>query len=167
MDLRGSIALQIRRQGGSIYMQESGAPRLWIVVVDKNSAHIFIKTSLGVEKIGETNLSENTIKISGENDPLSNFTPPGPPEPPYEPAMKAARRRAFRFAYEMSSWLNLALAHEAYDRLIIIAPPQMLADMRRFFSKAVQSRIVAEINRDLTRIDDDNLQDDLEKNNFF
>jgi protein required for attachment to host cells len=165
MNLRGAIAQDKRLS--ALYASDSSALRLWIVVASRDHARIFRKHSNGLSEIGETDMSEGVRIRNNDAEPTRHFIPPGIADPPYEPAMKAARRRAFLFAYEMSAWLNLALEHEAYDRLMIIAPPQTLADMRRFLGKAAYSRVVAEINRDLTRMGEDNMLEDLENNNFF
>ncbi|MGZ9811759.1 baeRF12 domain-containing protein [Pseudoroseicyclus sp. H15] len=55
-----------------------------------------------------------------------------------------------RFADEMAERLY-KLAHKgAYEHLVVVAPPQVLGEMRQKFHKEVESRIVAEIPKTLT-----------------
>lgn len=56
-----------------------------------------------------------------------------------------------RFAAELAAMLNRdALAH-AFDRLIVIAPPRTLGELRKHYHEEVETRIAAEIAKDLTR----------------
>ena len=38
-----------------------------------------------------------------------------------------------------------------FEELIVVAPPRTLAELRRNYDRAVASRVVAEIDKDLTR----------------
>lgn len=42
-----------------------------------------------------------------------------------------------------------ALAHD-YDKLIVVAPPAALGEMRKHYHKEVQNRLVGEIAKDLS-----------------
>lgn len=55
-----------------------------------------------------------------------------------------------RFAGEIADKLYTAAQKGRYARLIIVAPPRALGDLRKAFHKEVSDRIVAEINKDLT-----------------
>lgn len=60
------------------------------------------------------------------------------------------RRAEARFAQAAAQ--VLAKAADTYDsELIVVAPPQSLAVLRHHFGPAVKSRLVAEIDKDLTR----------------
>ena len=54
------------------------------------------------------------------------------------------------FAREMAETLGKAATAHAFRELIVVAPPKVLAELRRDFSKEVRERIVAEIDKDLT-----------------
>jgi protein required for attachment to host cells len=54
-----------------------------------------------------------------------------------------------RFAVEAADMLKRrALAHE-YEKLIVIAPPTALGEIRKHYHKEVQSRLIGEIAKDL------------------
>jgi protein required for attachment to host cells len=55
-----------------------------------------------------------------------------------------------RFARTIASALARLLEESHSERLVIVAPPRTLADLRRSYSPAVEKRIVAEIAKDLT-----------------
>lgn len=55
-----------------------------------------------------------------------------------------------RFAGEIADLLRQKALQAEFDALIIIAPPKVLGDMRKHYHKEVESRLKAEINKDLT-----------------
>ncbi|KWV52835.1 host cell attachment protein [Bradyrhizobium macuxiense] len=55
-----------------------------------------------------------------------------------------------RFVREVAGALDRLLRQSHVQRIVIVAPPRTLADLRRSFSPAIEKRIVAEIAKDLT-----------------
>lgn len=55
-----------------------------------------------------------------------------------------------RFAHTVAGALDRLLRELQTKRLVIVAPPRTLADLRRSFSPAVQKSVVAELAKDLT-----------------
>lgn len=55
-----------------------------------------------------------------------------------------------QFARELSARLNRAALSDAFDRLIIIAPPATLGELRLHYHTALKARLTAEIDKDLT-----------------
>ena len=55
-----------------------------------------------------------------------------------------------RFARAVAGALDRFLRELQTERLVIVAPPRTLADLRRSFTPAVQKSIVAELAKDLT-----------------
>lgn len=53
------------------------------------------------------------------------------------------------FAKDIAEWLETALQHRAYDRLVIAAPPRMLGDIRAALPDTVAERVSTEIAKDL------------------
>lgn len=60
------------------------------------------------------------------------------------------RAEKTRFAREVSDYLEEGLARGSYERLILVAPPQFLGDLRRAIDPAVRNKVSAEIDKDLT-----------------
>lgn len=55
-----------------------------------------------------------------------------------------------RFATDIAASLYKAAHASRFDKLVVVAPPQALGDLRKAFHKEVQDRIVGEINKNLT-----------------
>jgi protein required for attachment to host cells len=55
-----------------------------------------------------------------------------------------------RFAAEAANRINRAALAGEFEKLIIVAPPKTLGELRKHYHKSVESRIAAEIAKDLT-----------------
>ncbi|WP_242127857.1 host attachment family protein [Sphingobium sp. Sx8-8] len=55
-----------------------------------------------------------------------------------------------RFAVEAAHMLNRRALAQDYAKLIVVAPPAALGEMRKHYHKEVQSRLVGEIAKDLS-----------------
>ena len=56
-----------------------------------------------------------------------------------------------RFVRELSARLNKAAHANRFDRLILVAPPKVLGELRDELEKAAAERVVDEIAKDLTK----------------
>lgn len=56
-----------------------------------------------------------------------------------------------RFAHHVAAALENLVRERGIRRVIIVAPPKILADLRQSFHADVKSRIIAEIDKDLTK----------------
>jgi protein required for attachment to host cells len=66
-----------------------------------------------------------------------------------------------RFAHEVAAALEKVVRERGVQSLFIIAPPRALADLRKAFTPDVKKRIVAEINKDLTKHPLDDIENHL------
>jgi protein required for attachment to host cells len=55
-----------------------------------------------------------------------------------------------RFAAEAADRINRAAIANEFERLIIVAPPKTLGELRKHYHKQVETKIAAEIPKDLT-----------------
>lgn len=55
-----------------------------------------------------------------------------------------------RFASAIANRINKAALSEAFHQLVIVAPPKILGDLRREFAKETETKIIAEVPKDLT-----------------
>ena len=85
----------------------------------------------------------------GTDKPGRSFSSASPGRSSYESTDWHALGEA-RFATELATEINRAAHAQEFRRLIVIAPPKALGDLRAAFSKEAQKRILAEINKDLT-----------------
>jgi protein required for attachment to host cells len=56
-----------------------------------------------------------------------------------------------RFARELADKLNKAALRDAFDRLVIFAPPQVLGQLRAEYHAELKRRILKEVASDLTK----------------
>jgi protein required for attachment to host cells len=68
-----------------------------------------------------------------------------------EPQTDWHRFEKHRFAREMARVLDAAAASKSFDRLILVAPPATLGDLRMELGDATRKMISAELPKDLTR----------------
>lgn len=69
-----------------------------------------------------------------------------------------------RFADDLAEMLYRDAHRGAFDKLVIVAPPQTLAELRAKMHKEVTSRIVAEIDKDFTNHPVDRIEELVKKN---
>lgn len=55
-----------------------------------------------------------------------------------------------RFAAEAAAMLRQKALANSFDSLIVVAPPKMLGELRRHYHKEVESRLLGELDKDLT-----------------
>lgn len=68
-----------------------------------------------------------------------------------EPQTEWHRFEKHKFAREMAKVLDSAAANKAFDRLILVAPPATLGDLRTELGDATRKMVTAELPKDLTR----------------
>ena len=57
-----------------------------------------------------------------------------------------------RFARDLADHLEKAANEHRFDRLVLVAAPRALGDLRGLLPKTVQGKVVAQIDKDLTNI---------------
>lgn len=55
------------------------------------------------------------------------------------------------FAGQLADMLDQRLAEKAYDRLVLVAPPKALGDLRAALSEQVKPYVYAELDKDLVK----------------
>ena len=55
-----------------------------------------------------------------------------------------------RFAASIADRINKVALSGAFNQLVIVAPPKILGDLRRKFTKETETKIIAEVPKDLT-----------------
>lgn len=59
-----------------------------------------------------------------------------------------------KFAHQLADVLARGLQQKAYDRLVIVAAPSALGDLRAALSEQVRTKVTAELAKDLTKTPD-------------
>ena len=79
-----------------------------------------------------------------------SFSSHGSGRSAYEPHADPHRDLKTKFAHQLAEVLAHGLKHNAYDRLVIVAAPATLGDLRTAISEHVRAKIVGELAQDLT-----------------
>ena len=140
-------------------------PRIWILVADNHLARVYKKNYNRMELIGEAEPEESLIESEINNKTMGRIASAAGStvHHKFEPHTNASRQEELTFAREISDFLEQVETADVFDRLIIIAPPKMLGDLRSNFSKLVKNRIVAEVDKDLTKLNDKDFEEALKK----
>jgi protein required for attachment to host cells len=126
----------------------------WILVADGNRARVLIHEGPG------KGLKHSTDpELSRDLPPTHEFGTDRPgrvQESGYsgrhaiEPRLDWHRHEKHLFARAIAQMLDENAAHKAFDRLILIAPPQTLGALRASLGKATLATISGELPKDLT-----------------
>ncbi len=122
----------------------------WVLVADAKGARIFNFT----EPNGDWKL-QDTIKGDGSSHPdqTNDF---GTKASEHKGALhghgennpKETQER--RFAHTLAHVLERGLVNKAFSRLVLVAPPKLLGDLRENLSRGLQGAVVSEVHKDYT-----------------
>ncbi|NDW03480.1 host attachment family protein [Jiella pacifica] len=127
--------------------------KTWILVADGEKA-------LFLENMGDGELPNFEIRRIEEQD-----NPPSREQGANVPGRMSDGGTAHRSAVEDTDWHELGkerfaaeiaemlykMAHRGrFEKLVVVAPPKILGEMRQHLHKEVQSKIVGELAKDLT-----------------
>ncbi len=126
--------------------------KTWIVLADTQSARIAVNDGPGKGVYGHSKQGLNAPKVTELSDaPGMTAASAGPNRGGIsDPDLKG--QAAHAFATAITSYLEAALANDAYQRLILIAPPAMLGQLRQALSPALRQVLLGDIPKDLTHL---------------
>ena len=129
--------------------------RTWILIADGARARIFANhgPGKGIEPVdgGEIEGDHRPSREIERDKPYRSYESVGPMRHPIEPRRDPHRELKREFAGRLVAMLDQRLAQKAYDRLILVAPPAALGDLRAALSAGVRARVYAELDKDLTK----------------
>lgn len=139
----------------------------WVLVADGSRARLLagdgagkgLEPALDQEFIG-TNLASRDI---ASDRPGRSFDSGGEGRHAMEPPTDPKRHAKQAFVRDVAGILEAARKRNEFERLIVVAPPQALGDLRSEFGVELQRMVIAEINKDLTQVPIRDLPDHLEK----
>ena len=133
----------------------------WILVADGARARVLLNTGRGD---GVTELPDFTVEC--EHPPSGDimadregrsFDSHGEGRHAMERPSDPHRSAKKVFAGTLATMLAEQAARNSFDRLVIVAPPQMLGDLRAALSPNVRDKVHAELGKDLTHVPDHDL----------
>jgi len=132
--------------------------KTWILVADASRARVLAQSGHEerLKAIGGFDLDHPIPKTSDvARDSLPRtFDSVGEGRHAISPKTDPRRAEKNSFAIELANRLHAEATKLSFDHLIIIAPPQMMGDLRAALSNAVRSRLSREMTLDLTHESD-------------
>jgi protein required for attachment to host cells len=135
--------------------------RTWILIADGARARIVRNEGpgRGVEAV-DGGLFEREAHATREimsDRPGRAFDSAGAGRHAMELPTDPAREEKRHFAETLAAHLDDAVGKNTFDRLIVVAAPGTLGDLRAALSEKVRERIYAELDKDLTKVPNDKL----------
>jgi len=149
------------------------SPVVWVLIADGKQAHIYeCRKAIHQIPLGGANKHHYYDEKSGfelvpvpggilEADSIDNYrighdrrgtasSSNSPTHNTYEPHGDIQAELKKQFSKAIASKLQHACTEKIFDRLIIVAPAQMIGELRKQVTPDVQDRIVAVLPKDLT-----------------
>ncbi len=136
-------------------------PRIWVVIADRKKAHIYRKTTQKLEKIGEAKADGKASFISGAAKSGGYSHTSGGNIHYSDPRDQEHHHDDVHFIHGMAGWLDQAVQENAFDRLVLVAAPRTLGDLRAVLSKPVHARVMAEVSKELIKMPQKKLEEEL------
>lgn len=138
-------------------------PETWFVIADGQRARIVRRLRTprpGVEDVFPyVWINSELISLEIDNEGLGRGSAPADSATFHtiQPGPDPRRQLKQEFAEELAEFLNLQAKTRKFDRLVLVAAPKTLGDIRTKLNEQARAAIVAELDRDLTRFPDDEL----------
>ena len=132
------------------------AIRTWVLIADGARARILQNNGPGH---GLTAVDGQVFEgdHSATHDLVSDregrsFSSHGPRRSALDARSDPHRTLKSKFAHQLAEVLAQGHAHDAYDRLVIVASPVTLGDIRSAISDQVRAKVIGEVAQDLTKL---------------
>lgn len=127
----------------------------WILIADGGRARLFANRGpgKGIEPLDETLTADHRPTHEIVEDRLGRtYESKGAARHAIAPHSDPHRELKRRFAVSLAEMLDKQRMQHAYDRLVLVAPPTVLGDLREALSEPVRGLLRAELDKDLTKI---------------
>lgn len=111
--------------------------RHWVVVADHKKAHVYEKRPEGLQRLADAD---------------SRCSRPFPEQ---------GTGREDVFLSELAEWLNAAEREEAFDRLVIIAPPAALEEINALLGEKTGTKVCDAMSREIEEASEAEIEDHL------
>jgi protein required for attachment to host cells len=129
--------------------------RTWVLIADGGHAKVFESLGPGSDlvPVGDMTFSAD---LPANRDILTDrpgrdFESHGRARHAMENRSDPHRTLKREFAQKLGTILEARLADKRFDRLVIVAPPSMLGDLRDVLPKGVLGKVAAELAHDLVK----------------
>ena len=141
---------------GSPFRMTMKPTRTWVLIADGARARILENYGPGHGLRAVDGLTFSTDHAA-THDLVTDrqgrsFSSHGPGRSAIEPHSDPHRDLKAKFAHHLAVILAQGLEQRAYDRLVIVATPVTLGDLRAALSDPVRAKVVGEVAQDLTKL---------------
>jgi protein required for attachment to host cells len=127
----------------------------WILIADGARARIFANRGpgKGIEAVegGQFDADHRPDREIMSDKPGRTFESVGVTRHAIEPRHDPHRELKRSFAERLAGMLDEQLAAKTFDRVVLVAPPTTLGDLRAALSTHVKAAVYAELDKDLTK----------------
>ena len=127
----------------------------WILIADGARGRLFVNRGpgKGIEAVDEPLEADHRATHDIVEDRLGRtYESAGSARHAVAPRHDPHRELKRDFAVRLAKMLDQRHREHAYDRLVLVAPPTALGDLRSALSEAVRSLVGAELDKDLTKV---------------
>jgi protein required for attachment to host cells len=153
--------------GTGTNIRDMNQTRTWILVADGGRARILETTGKRQEVhavVGsESRLDNPPSRELGRDAPGRVYESVGSTRHAVEPRRDPHKALEALFASQLATMLADYSARESFDRLIVVAPATMLGNLRKMIQPQVREKIIAEIDKDLTRVPNNEIASHVER----
>lgn len=132
--------------------------RSWILIADGAHARVLEQVGRGAALVEVAGVRRSIVlprsRDLGDDKPGRAEQMLGGPRSAMEPRTDPHRELKRKLAHEVADMLAGMLAEKAFDKLVIVAPPTTLGDVRAALSAPVRAVVAGEVTADLTKTPD-------------
>ena len=142
-------------------------PVTWILTADHQRARVFAfdRSGAGLRPVPALTLDQD-LPVSheaGAHRPDIGFAARGGPAHGVEPRTTPHDKAARRFLEQVVAAVTASADRGAFQRLILVAPPRALGELRDSLPEAVRDRVVGELDFDLTKATPETVEAHIER----
>ncbi|MCC7016733.1 MAG: host attachment protein [Rhodospirillales bacterium] len=131
-------------------------PRTWILVADGARAHVVLSAGpgAGLKAVPGSDIRQEHLPTRdlGTDRPGRAQESVGGARHALVPRVDWHQQQKEQFARAIARKLDAEAAGGSFERLILVAPPQTLGEIRAALKPATMKLVAAEINKDLTHV---------------
>lgn len=128
-------------------------PVTWVLVSDARQARIYVRArgdQAMLIPVGEALEAAPSRQEPGRHALGRVFESKSAARHMVEPHIGLKEETRQRFVQEVIGKLEIAWEQRAFDRLILIAPPKVLGDLRKELPDEIAQTVIAEVGKELT-----------------
>ncbi len=128
----------------------------WIVICDGARGRILVNRGYGtmLDEIREAEDHDARLptRALGTDRPGRAHDSSGAGRHAMAPPVDWHKFEKERFAKEIAAMVNTAVLENKFDKVVLVAPPRVLGDLRQALSAQAKAKVSGEIGKDLTQV---------------